>query len=106
MKKNNLIALIVVSVVVIGILLWKSGVFGKSVKKESNEEATGESGYGIYVGSGSQMVNDVVPDVVSGDTSVTVVPLPYVSTPVNGLDKIQTLNSPEMISVNYGKRKR
>jgi hypothetical protein len=52
------------------------------------------------------MVNDVVPDVVSGDTSVTVVPLPYVSTPVNGLDKIQTLNSPEMLSVNYGKRKR
>lgn len=108
MKKNNLIALIIVSVLAIGIMLWKSGVFAKSGKKESEETDNG--------GSSSSYGYTAVPNIQSGAASVDYDETARPS--VSGLSisriprsdsydsHITTLNSPEMIAVNYGKQKR
>ncbi len=107
MKKNNLIALIVLCVFAVALLLWKSGVFKKSGKKEDssgdNENAGSTYVSGLSVSRVPQNADSA--DLYQPKPSVSGVSIPRISRNESYDANLSTLNSPEML-VNYGKLKR
>ena len=102
MKNKNLIALIIVSVLAIGILLWKSGVFAKSGKKENDND---EDGQVSVQGVSFSRIPQNGAYVELNTTTPSIARLPRNESYTN-LNHLTTLNSPETIAVNYGKQKR
>lgn len=109
MKKNNLIALIIVSVIAIVIILWKSGVFSRSGKKETSDNDVNGNTSGPLAFPSSPYYparqSYEVPASPSVNDSAAKIPEPMVRDSRYD-SRISTLNSPEMLLVNQNKKSR